>query len=453
MAQEEEPNSANPTPDLKKTSPCEECKENPSKYTCPGCSTRSCCLLCVKAHKRRTGCTGQRQKTQFVPLSQFDDNLILSDYTMLEDVKRATESAQRTRLQVCGSSHFRLPFPLKSLRSAAASRRTKLLFLSSGMSKRVTNRSFYNNSPVLEPTGNAVSHDLCFRGYYSRKKFITWTIEWRFHSTDAVLIDHGVHEDTNLSSVLENHLKPGPWNHRLKQFCEEPMESLRCFIRKYPKGRLSPYREFDIKAPIREQLANLVIMEYPVIHVFLPSHSCDFEIVKDSVADKPKLEIVSNCEPSPMGVPFRVEEIEEDSASDPRVLDLMKHVKRDEVIRTPFLSEGTEKESDDTLCRRRLENMTQDSSPTSNSIIHEAECDHTNSNCKTRDLEVFESMDFEFDPGLVDAYSDLISEINTDDFLDLEGVFNELDGRTDQAASNTGLPAEEELEEGEIPGC
>lgn len=76
--QEEEPLSLNS--DLKKqeTVLCEECKEKPSKYKCPGCSVRSCSLDCVKAHKQRASCSGKRSQTHFVPLSQFDDNLLLS---------------------------------------------------------------------------------------------------------------------------------------------------------------------------------------------------------------------------------------------------------------------------------------------------------------------------------------------------------------------------------------
>lgn len=113
---------------------------------------------------------------------------------------------------------------------------------------------------------------------FSREKFISWTIEWRFHLTDIVLIDHGylsfitnfhllpkvfllcfdlhnipllttlgilpvltncfccrVHENTSLCPVIENHLKPSPWNHPLRQFCEEPLDSLKFFIRKSPK--------------------------------------------------------------------------------------------------------------------------------------------------------------------------------------------------------------------------
>ncbi|RXI05469.1 hypothetical protein DVH24_006726 [Malus domestica] len=66
-----------------------------------------------------------------------------------------------------------------------------------------------------------------------------------------------VNENMNLCSLIENHLKPGPWNHHLKLFCEEQLDSLKLFIRKYPKGTRSPFCELDIRVPIRQQLANL----------------------------------------------------------------------------------------------------------------------------------------------------------------------------------------------------
>ncbi|KAB1669641.1 hypothetical protein ES319_1Z025200v1 [Gossypium barbadense] len=76
---------------------CEECKKKASKYKCPGCCLRTCSLPCVNAHKQRTGCTGKRNITSFVPLSRFDDNLLLSDYNLLEETKRVAESATRIR--------------------------------------------------------------------------------------------------------------------------------------------------------------------------------------------------------------------------------------------------------------------------------------------------------------------------------------------------------------------
>ena len=48
--------------------------------------------------------------------------------------------------------------------------------------------------------------------------------------------------------------------------------------------------ELDIRAPIREQLANLVILEYPWIHVFLPSHSFDFDVIKGADPCQPEME-------------------------------------------------------------------------------------------------------------------------------------------------------------------
>ena len=39
--------------------------------------------------------------------------------------------------------------------------------------------------------------------------------------------------------------------------------------------------------------------------------------------------------------------------------------------------------------------------------------------------ELGENMDFDFDQGLLDAYSDIFAQINPDDFLDWEGDFSQ----------------------------
>ncbi|XP_052170828.1 uncharacterized protein LOC127787030 [Diospyros lotus] len=436
MDEAEETPSTNPNP-RQSVPVCEECKSNPSKYKCPGCSVRSCSLQCVKGHKRRTGCMGKRQQTtEFVPLSQFNDNVLLSDYNMLEDVKRVAESAQRLRLKLCTYSHFRLPFPLKSLRSAAAARRTKLLFLPGGMSRREANRSYYNN----------------------RKKLICWTVEWRFHSTDVVLIDHGVDENTSLCSLIEKHLRPGPWNHPLRQFCEEPLDSLKFFIRKYPKGPKAPFRELDIGAPIRQQLANLVILEYPVIHAFLSSDHHDFEVIKEVKPRKAKVEErISNSCASPKGVTFQEEEIQDDGSLNTQVLDLMKNAKPDHVLQISHQDKGTERELDSKFGIPSLEKTAQGTELVSNNdaYIHKGQ-DSIQSGFRTNDPEVLADMDldFDFEQGLIDAYSDIIAQTNPDDFLDFESVFpedTELQEIRDHPDSSGVCSVKEELEEGEIP--
>ena len=46
---------------------------------------------------------------------------ILVDYYLFEEVKRVAESAQRTRINLFGYSHFKIPFHLQGLRNAAES--------------------------------------------------------------------------------------------------------------------------------------------------------------------------------------------------------------------------------------------------------------------------------------------------------------------------------------------
>ncbi|CAG7867555.1 unnamed protein product [Brassica rapa] len=98
---------------------------------------------------------------------------------------------------------------------------------------------------------------------------------------DVEAIHHRVGEDTSLCSVIENHLKPGPWIHKLKPFCDVDLVSLKLFIRQCPKGAKAPFKELDIKASLRQQLVKVAIVEYTVIHVYLPSQSFDFEVIRD----------------------------------------------------------------------------------------------------------------------------------------------------------------------------
>lgn len=172
----------------------------------------------------------------------------------------------------------------------------------------------------------------------------------------------------------------------------------------------------DIYAPIREQLANLVIIEYPVIHVFLPSHNLNFEVVKDIVPQPapPKIEPVNESQPEPKGVFFKEEEFKDHDYTDPHVLDLMH-------------KSSSKTESKD-------EGVIQKSPDSTNNID---------------ELGVVDLLNFDFDPELIDVYSNLISDTNPDDFLDFDGLLcDDLPTREDMGECGV---IKEELEEGEIP--
>ncbi|KAL2349530.1 hypothetical protein Fmac_003530 [Flemingia macrophylla] len=394
---------------------CEECKSSPWKYTCPGCSFHTCSLPCVKSHKERTRCSGKRNKTQFVPLSKFDDNLILSDYNLLEEVKRVAESAQRMRTKLGIYANFKLPYHLKSLKNAAGSRKTKLMFLPNGMSKREKNQSRYDQ----------------------RKKFISWTIQWHFHSTDVVLLDHGVDENASFYSSLEKHLKPGPWNHQLRQFCEVPLDCLNLFIRKYPKGPSSPFKELDMRAPIRQQLANVFILEFPVVFVFLPSHGINFEVIKQvDTRQQKSLQKDSKDNHIPQGVSFREEVIDDTNSADPQVFDLMKQVESSFSHQVPTQNMISEKAPNDSSDKSLFEGDTGEN--LSHSLMGTG--------------ELFpEDMSFDFDPELMKIYADILDETNPDNLFNFECEFaKRTENEMDLIGSSELVPLPDELEEGEI---
>lgn len=92
------------------------------------------------------------------------------------------------------------------------------------------------------------------------------------------------------------------------------------------QGSKSPFQELNSKSSICEQLANLVILEYPVIHVFLPSDKCDFEVIKVATppcnAKNKNSESVTVDEFCQTGIEFKEEAVKDDSL-DPLVSDLM----------------------------------------------------------------------------------------------------------------------------------
>ncbi len=77
---------------------CSICHQNPIKYTCPRCSTRTCSLSCCLQHKKTLNCNGQRDKTSFKPLATMNDLDLLSDYRFLEEVNRQIETSKRDEL-------------------------------------------------------------------------------------------------------------------------------------------------------------------------------------------------------------------------------------------------------------------------------------------------------------------------------------------------------------------
>ncbi len=185
---------------------CESCEAQEAKYTCPRCSTKSCSLTCVKAHKVSHQCDGIRDKTSFKSLSQFTELDLLSgksilllhsyisvwwfsrfpDYRLLEEASRSVDAyyrdplkrqtRQNKELPVVRLIHLFLLFMklfwiyfiqhLHRLRCAAAQRGTQLRFLPPNFSRHKANTTYLD----------------------WKSKKIEWRIEWRFN--DSIIFDN-----------------------------------------------------------------------------------------------------------------------------------------------------------------------------------------------------------------------------------------------------------------------
>jgi len=88
---------------------CFVCRSTRAKYRCPGCTTPTCSLPCVKKHKILLECDGIRNKVKFRRLEQFTNLDILSDYRLLEEITREKESKRRdSRFRPRASRKIRL---------------------------------------------------------------------------------------------------------------------------------------------------------------------------------------------------------------------------------------------------------------------------------------------------------------------------------------------------------
>ena len=126
-----------------KDTSCVVCSE-PAKYTCPGCFRRSCSLQCVKDHKLKFSCSGERNMGEVIPLKDFSSTTLSRDLHFIEDCHRVVQNCQK-HFDHFWKYHYRaLPPPLHALREAAKRRGVICQIVSEGLSKRDRNTSRYD---------------------------------------------------------------------------------------------------------------------------------------------------------------------------------------------------------------------------------------------------------------------------------------------------------------------
>lgn len=234
---------------------CDVCETEEAKYRCPSCMKHTCSLACVKQHKMVSGCCGVRDKTAFVPLAEFNEINMLSDYRFLEDTARLRQQSNRDAVLLSSRRH-----PKESMwmiRKAKAVKVT-LKLLPKMFSKHRENRTIFRST----------------EGRFH------WHLKIHFPQSNAVYSER-FPDDKQLDQILNDYIHPSESDpvkrQKLKVYVHSPQEDIRVFLKAEQKQpNCLRYLQLDLKKSLQENLMHTTIVEYPEVFVVLKQHSQEF---------------------------------------------------------------------------------------------------------------------------------------------------------------------------------
>ncbi|KAJ8734391.1 hypothetical protein PYW07_014942 [Mythimna separata] len=244
---------------------CEVCAKNQAKYTCPKCEVKTCCLDCVRIHKKELECDGIRDRTKFIRIKDFTDTDLLSDYRLLEECARFVYGVKIDEKKKYTRIDKDLPIYLYKLKMAARQRGTVLQFLSHNFSRHKANTTRYNN----------------------KMNIINWRVEWVFPNVEAEplkFVDERCAEQKRLSELLDKYLNPDalPFegSKALTFYKSAGFSGVKVLLRaEKVKGSARKFFELDPTESLAENLSGKCIVEFPIIFVVLKDHAYNFEII------------------------------------------------------------------------------------------------------------------------------------------------------------------------------
>ncbi|XP_022593835.1 box C/D snoRNA protein 1 [Seriola dumerili] len=236
---------------------CGVCGSEEAKYRCPACLTHSCSMVCVKKHKEDSGCSGVRDKTAFVTLSQFDEMTLLSDYRFLEDTGRFADGATRDKL----TQTPRTTLKAKKLAANARKMNITLRFLPITFSKSRENSTFF----------------------LAKEKQFLWHLKLIFPQSSTEFSQRRVSDRQTLNQILTPYIHPTESDpvtrQKLKMYVHTPFDHVKVFMKaEGRKANSVRYHELDIQKSLRENLSYKTLIEYPVLHVVRREYWKDYPL-------------------------------------------------------------------------------------------------------------------------------------------------------------------------------
>nr|XP_020650712.1 box C/D snoRNA protein 1 isoform X2 [Pogona vitticeps] len=237
---------------------CEICDREEAKYRCPRCMKYSCSLACVKKHKTTFSCNGIREKTAFVPVNEFNDLHLLSDYRFLEDVGRLADCAARDDTSHRPKTNKFVHF----LRNRARKHSIQLQTLPIGFTKRRENSTFFSNK---------------------EQKFY-WHLKLVFPHSHAKFTEKRVPDDKPLCDILKPYVDPQESDpvirQRLKIYTMSPQSDIQILMKVENRPHNSTrYEELDVNKGLLDNLKGKTVVEYPTVLVVLQKLKTDMVIL------------------------------------------------------------------------------------------------------------------------------------------------------------------------------
>uniref|UniRef100_A0AAX7U6J6 BCD1 alpha/beta domain-containing protein n=1 Tax=Astatotilapia calliptera TaxID=8154 RepID=A0AAX7U6J6_ASTCA len=241
-------------------------------------------LPCVKKHKEVSGCSGVRNKTAFVTLSQFDEMALLSDYRFLEDTGRFADGATRDNLVQAP----RVTVKSKKLASNARKMNITLRFLPITFSKSRENSTFF----------------------LTKEKLFLWHLKLIFPQSSSEFTQRRVSDKQTLKQILTSYIHPTESDpvtrQKLKMYVQARFDHVKVFMKvEGRKANSVRYHELDIEKSLRDNLSYKTLIEYPELHVVLKDHWKDYPLKGPAKNDKvgQEKETATQVSPSPQRSP------------------------------------------------------------------------------------------------------------------------------------------------------
>ncbi|KNC96673.1 uncharacterized protein SPPG_07885 [Spizellomyces punctatus DAOM BR117] len=242
---------------------CEVCQAHPYKYKCPGCLCRTCSLACSRSHKDQSGCTGQRDKTQFIKVADYTANDMTSDYTFLEDIYRTADNATRDndRLHSASKSHN---VRQRVLAKQCKSRGIRIKFMPAGMKRHDQNQSIY----------------------IQKREFTSWTVEWDFQESKVTIVDHRVKDTDTVEDLVAKHVEGQEGNavtrYQIQPYCERGLKNLLFYMKMVDvPANQTIYLSINPKDTLRDALRGKTVIEFPTIIIRCHPPPVDVRVMED----------------------------------------------------------------------------------------------------------------------------------------------------------------------------